>query len=107
MTIESCMRSELAGFDSRGGSAFLAGTVKRNTPLRFRLLVTCRMTLQARVKCPSRVWRNGGVFHRCHLPCVREQWAFLWRSGNLRGARITLHHPRHAVMAPVSSAAGR
>src|ERR1700691_1922833 len=101
------MRGELAEFERCGGTAFLAGTVKGNTPLRFRLRVACRMTLQARVNYPSRVWRNGEVFHRCHLPGVREHWTFLWRRGYLGGARIALCHPRHAVMAPVSSAAGR
>lgn len=106
MTIELCWRNELADYYSRRRSAFPAGTVKRNTPLRFRLGVTRRMALQGRVECTSRARCNGAGLHLWHLPCVRKKWTFLWRSGYLPSARIALHHPHHAVMLPISCAAG-
>ena len=99
--------SALAENDDGGWSALLAGTVKRNTLMRFRLCVTGRMTLQGRVKCPSRTRCHGVVLNHNHNPCVRVKRTFLRRSGYLRGARNDLHHRHHTVMLPVSLAAGR
>jgi hypothetical protein len=101
------MRSELAGYHDRGWSAFLAGTVKRNTPMRVRLCVTRRMTLQGRVKCLNLTRCSGVVPHCNRWPCVREERTFAWRSGYLLRARVALRHPHHALMLPISSAAGR
>jgi hypothetical protein len=104
---QRCTDCAFALADNQSGrrSAFLAGTVKRNTPLRLRLRMARRMALHGCVKCPSRARCKRSAMHLCHLPCVREKWTLLRRSRHLRGARITLHHLHHAVMLPISLAA--
>ena len=87
MVTPPCGQLCFALADNGGWSALLAGTVKRNTLLRFQLRVARRMTLKGRIKHASRTRCNAVVVNHNHHPCLRPKRTFLGRSGNLRGTR--------------------